>query len=108
MARGLNRGEVWLHRFAPPGKRRPVVILSRSSVIPFLHSVIVAPVTSTIRDLPSEVRLDVEHGMKGPCVISLDHVTTVHRADLLKQVATLPAEVMHKVCAALAVATGCG
>jgi mRNA interferase MazF len=107
MARRVARGDVWLHRFDAPDKRRPVVVLSRPEAIEYMHSVIVAPVTSRIRGLPSEVRLDVAHGMKGPCVVNLDHVQTVRQSDLRRFVASLPPEVMAQVCRALAVATGC-
>ena len=51
MAGGVNRGEIWLHTFAPPDKRRPVVVLSRQGVIALLHSVIVAPVDSSVTEI---------------------------------------------------------
>lgn len=72
-----------------------------------VRSVMVAPVTSTIRGLPSEVLIDTKHGLKHPSAINLDHVQTVRREDLKRYVSTLPAETMRRVCAALAVATGC-
>jgi len=49
----VNRGEIWLYEFKPPDKRRPVVVLSRAEVIPLLRTVMVAPITSTIRGAPS-------------------------------------------------------
>ncbi len=107
MARRLGRGEVWLHRFEQPDKRRPVVVLTRSSVIPFLESVLVAPITSTIRGLPSEVLLGLEHGMKGPCAVNLDNVRPVRKTDLEAYVATLPSPLMTSICTALQVAVGC-
>ena len=107
MARRVARGDVWLHRFAAPGKRRPVVVISRGAALEFMSTAIVAPITSTIRGLPSEVMLDVEHGMKGPCAVNLDHVQTVHQADLKRHVSTLPPAMMARICAALAVAVGC-
>jgi mRNA interferase MazF len=103
----VSRGDIWLHRFAAPDKRRPVVVLSRSDALEVLHSVIVAPVTSTIRGLPSEVVVGPEHGLKHGSAINLDHVQTVRREDLKRYVATLPPEIMRRVCAALAIATGC-
>lgn len=107
MARRLTRGDVYLHRFASPDKRRPVVVLSRQEAIDVLREVIVAPVTSTIRGLPSEVLLGAEHGLKGPCAANLDHVQTVRQADLVRHVTTLGPDVMDRLCEALAVATGC-
>ena len=96
-----------MFRFAPPDKRRPVVVIGRAEALEFMHTAMVAPITSTIRGLPSEVTLGVEHGLKGPCVINLDHVQTVQQDDLKRYVSTLPSEVMTRVCLALGVAAGC-
>lgn len=107
MARRIARGEIWLHRFAPPDKRRPVLVLSRQDAIDFTRDVMVAPISSTVRGLPSEVALGAEHGLKGPCAANLDHVQTVLQADLRHYVATLRPELMASVCRALAIAAGC-
>lgn len=104
----MNRGEIWLHTFAPPDKRRPVLILSRQSVIGLLRTVIVAPVTSTLRGLPSEVPVGIEEGLKHVSGVNLDHVQTVEQRDLRHFVGSLSPEKMEDVCRALAVATGCG
>ncbi len=58
MAGRIARGDVRLYRFAPPDKERPVVVLTRDSAIPYLATVTVAPITSTIRGVPSEVVLN--------------------------------------------------
>ncbi|PYU88177.1 MAG: PemK family transcriptional regulator, partial [Acidobacteria bacterium] len=55
----MKRGEIWLYTFSPPNKRRPVLILTRQEVIGLLNTVMVAPVTSTIRGAPSEVIVGV-------------------------------------------------
>ena len=107
MAAGVNRGEIWLYEFRPPNKRRPVVILTRQQVIPFLSTVMVAPVTSTIRGAPSEVLVGVEDGLKAPSAINLDHVQTVEKSRLRGFVGSLPAAKMTQLCQALAIATGC-
>ena len=107
MARRLTRGDVYLHRFAKPDKRRPVLVLSRPEAIEVLHEVMVAPITSTIRGIPSEVVLGSEHGMKVACAVNLDHVQTVRQADLRRHVTTLDAHVMQLICQALSIATGC-
>ncbi len=62
----IARGEIRLYRFAAPGKKRPAVVLTRNSSIAYLSTVTVAPVTSTIRGVPSEVVLNEENGMKAP------------------------------------------
>lgn len=107
MARRLTRGDVYLHRFGRPDKRRPVVVLSREEAIDVLHEVIVAPITSTVRGIPSEVVLGPEHGMTKVCAANLDHVQTVQKTDLRRYVATLDASVMRSICRALEIAVGC-
>ena len=107
MARRIARGEIWLHRFRAPDKRRPVVVLSRDDAISVIRSVIVAPITGTRRGLPSEVDLGVENGLKKPSAVNLDHVQTVQQADLVRYVSALDEKTMRRVCRALGIATGC-
>lgn len=103
----LRRGDIWQYRFKAPDKRRPVVILSRQEVLPLLHTALVAPITSTIRGLPSEVIVGVDEGLKNDSAINLDHVQTVEQRWLRRYVGTLGAVKMRQVCRALALATGC-
>ena len=107
VARIVNRGEIWTYRFHAPDKRRPVLILSRQEVIPLLHTVMVAPVTSTRRGAPSEVPVGIDEGLKRESAVNLDHVQTVERARLGSYVGSLSSAQMRRVCAALAIATGC-
>jgi mRNA interferase MazF len=107
MAEQVNRGEIWLYTFKPPDKRRPVLVLTRQEVIDLLSTVIVAPITSTIRGAPSEVLVGTEEGLKSPSAVNLDHVQTVERRQLVHFVGSLRREKMDAVCRALAVATGC-
>ena len=107
MAGTLRRGDIRLCRFAPPDKRRPVLVLTRDSSIGYLSTVTVAPITSTIRDAPSEVILDIEDGMKHRCAINLHNAVTVAQTRLGRRVAGLSAERMGDVCAALAFSLGC-
>jgi mRNA interferase MazF len=104
----LERGEIRLYRFPSPDKQRPVLILTRGSALGYLTRVTVAPITSTIRGVPSEVALGVEDGMKQPCAVNLHNVVTVARDGLGGRVAQLPADRMRQVCAALAFALECG
>lgn len=71
VARTLTRGDVHLYRFEQPDKQRPVLILTRDSAIGHLSTVTVAPISSTIRGVPSEVILGIEDGMKAPCAVNL-------------------------------------
>lgn len=107
MAREVNRGEIWRYRFKAPDKSRPVLVLTRQEVIGLLHTVMVAPITSTRRGAPSEVPVGPGEGLKQDSAVNLDHVQTVERARLVGYVGHLGVEKMRDVCRALAVATGC-
>jgi mRNA interferase MazF len=107
VAGGLTRGDVRLYRFSAPDKQRPVVILTRDSAIRYLSTVTVAPVTSSIRGVPSEVPLDEDDGMKGPCAINLHNTMTVSQHHMGKRVARLGTKRMSEVCAAIRFSMGC-
>jgi mRNA interferase MazF len=107
LAGRIERAEIRLYRFPEPDKERPVLVLTRSSAIPYLSRVTVAPITSTIRGVPSEVALGVEDGMRQPCAANLHNVVTVRRDALGRRVAQLSAIRMREVCAAVAFALGC-
>ena|SRR5215471_5691569 len=97
----MRRGEVRWYRFAQPDKRRPVVVLTRDSIIEYLGEVTVAPVPSTIRDIPSEVLLSPHDGMPGDCAINLDHVQTVSKGRVEALITTLSADKMAQMRQAL-------
>lgn len=107
MARRVERGQVRFYRFPPPDKQRPVLVLTRSSALRFLTRVTIAPISSTIRNSPSEVVLDVGDGLRQRCAVNLDHVMTVPRTGLGRWVASLSADTMARVCEALEFAVGC-
>jgi mRNA interferase MazF len=107
LAGRLNRGDVHLCRFASPDKQRPVLILTRNSAIDHLSTATVAPITSTVRDVPSEVILDVADGMKDRCAVNLHHAVTVSQGRLGRRVASLSHERMQQVCEALRFSLGC-
>ncbi len=107
MAGRLARGDVRLYRFLPPDKMRPVVVLTRDSAIAYLSTVTVAPITSVIRGVPSEIVLTEEDGMKAPCAVNLHNAVTVSQSRLGRRVAQLSSIRMGEVCAALRFALGC-
>ena len=107
MAGALERGDVRLYTFPAPDKLRPVLVLTRSSAIRYLARVTVAPITSSIRGVPSEVVLDVEDGVKQPCAVNLHNAVTVAKNGLGRRLARLSPEKMHSVCRALGFALGC-
>jgi len=107
MAGRVIRGDIWLYRFARPDKRRPVVILSRQAALDHLTTAIVAPVTSTIRGLPSEVRVGPADGLSRDSVVNLDHLYTVPKSDLRVHLGRLDPARLERVCEAINVALGC-
>jgi mRNA interferase MazF len=107
MARDVNRGDIWLYRFAPPDKRRPVLVLSRPAALRLIRTAIVAPITGARRGLPSEVPLGTEHGLKTASAANLDHLYTVPQSELRQWVGRLDPASMREVCRAAAVALGC-
>ena len=103
----LQQGSVvWADLPAPAG-RRPVVVLTRDSAIRYLPTVTVAPITSTIHGVPSEVVLSEDDGMKGRCAVNLHNAITVRLQRLGRRVAQLGQQRMNEVCAALRFSLGC-
>ena len=107
MAERLNRGEIWLLDLPRPDKRRPVLVLSRPSLIRLLHTVTVAAVTSTLRGAPTEVELGVDEGLSDTSCVNLCNLFTVHQRELRTFVGTVDREKMKDVCQALAIACAC-
>jgi len=107
MAGEVARGDVRLYEFAPPDKRRPVVVLTRDAAIRYLSTVTVAPITSTIRGVPSEVVLSEEDGMKRPCAVNLHSAITVAQQRLGRRVAQLGPQRISEIRAALRFSLGC-
>lgn len=103
-----QRGEVWWCELPEIG-RRPVVVLSRNAVIPRHRRALIAPCTTTIRELVSEVVLEPDDDpVPRACAVNLDSVESVSLAVLVHRLGRLSAARMRQVCAALAVAVDCG
>jgi mRNA interferase MazF len=103
----MNQGDVCWHTFRAPDKRRPVLILTRNSIIPYLSSVTVAPVTSTIRGIPSEVLLTPEEdGVAADCVVNADNIQTIQKSGLDGYITHLSLERMREVRSAVEFALG--
>ena len=101
------RGEVWWCEL-PEIPRRPVVVLSRDAAIPRLRRALIAPCTTTVRGLPSEVVLKPSDDPIGRrCVVNLDSVESVAVSLLVERVGRLSDTRMHQICAALSVAVDC-
>ena len=78
----MKHGEIRWYKFARPDKRRPVLILTRNSMLEYLGEVTVAPVTSMIRNIPSEVFLSKADGMPRDCAVNCDHLQTVSKGKI--------------------------
>ena len=107
VAAGIARGDVRLYQFARLDKRRPVVVLTRDQAISYLSTVTVAPITSTIRGVPSEVQLGESDGMKTPCAINLHNAVTVPQHRLGRRIAKVSLEKMEQVCFSIRFSLGC-
>ncbi|HSS32454.1 MAG TPA: type II toxin-antitoxin system PemK/MazF family toxin [Solirubrobacterales bacterium] len=102
----MTRGDIcWCD--LPDEGRRPALILTRGEAIPVLRRVLVAPITRTVRAIPTEVRLGEADGMPDECVATLDNVRQIPRSLLSDPITHLSGAQMHEVCRALAIATGC-
>ena len=97
----MQRGEICWYKFQAPNKKRPVLILTRDSILDYLGEVTVAPVTSTIRNIPSEVFLSADEGMKNDCVVNLDHIQTVSKKTIGKRLTSLSTIKMKSVSEAI-------
>ena|SRR5437762_4110525 len=107
MARRLSRGEIWLHVFKAPDKRRPVLIISRQALLDVLETATVVPITTTLRGAPTEVQLDIDDGLKETSCANLANIVTVRKTSLTRYVGVVRREKMHEVCRALVIASGC-
>ena len=103
----MNQGDVYWHTFRTPDKRRPVLILTRGSAISFLNGITVAPITTTIRGIPSEVVLTAaEDGMPADCAVNADNLQTVQKTGLSAHITHLSLDRMREVRAAIEFALG--
>ncbi|MDI6728078.1 MAG: type II toxin-antitoxin system PemK/MazF family toxin [Thermodesulfovibrionales bacterium] len=100
----MRRGEVRWYKFQNPDKKRPVVILTRNSILEYLGEVTVAPITSTIRDIPSEVILSQEDGMRNDCAINCDHIQTVSKSKIGSLITTLSKGKLNELSSAVSFA----
>lgn len=93
----MKRGEIRWYKFKSSDKKRPVLILTRDSVLEYLGEVTIAPTTSTVRDIPSEVFLSEHDGMKKDCAINFDHIQTVSKGKIGSLITTLSSEKLKQV-----------
>ncbi len=97
----MKRGEIRWYKFHAPDKKRPVLILTRDSVLEYFAEATVVPVTTTIRDIPSEVLLSKDDGVSKDCALNCDHLQTVAQSKIGSLITTLPNEKMAQVSQAV-------
>lgn len=102
----VAQGELWLME-APNAKRRPVLVVSRDEAIPVLNNVVVAPVTSTVRDIPTCIPLGPEHGLDRESVATFDNLTAVPKALLTTRLGGLGGNHRTMICTALEALADC-
>jgi mRNA interferase MazF len=93
----VKRGEIWWVELAAPAGRRPVLLLSRNEAYPVRQLVMVAPLTTRIRGIPSEVSLGDEDGVTRACVVNLDTIATIAKASLRERLTILTADKLKAV-----------
>jgi mRNA interferase MazF len=93
----MRRGEVWWAQLSGPAARRPVLLLTRNAAYEVRTSVIVAPLTTTIRDIPVEVRLGPQEGVPRECAVNLDEIQTIRKERLIRELTTLSPDLMGQV-----------
>ncbi len=102
----MNRGDVCWYTFKAPDKKRPVLILTRESAIAVLNSVTVAPITSTVRGIPTEVVLTTDDGLPGTCAANFDNLQTIPKSNIGDRIARLSSRRMRQAAAAVSFALG--
>ena len=102
----MRRGEVWWADLPAPAGRRPVVLLSRNEAYAVRELVTVAPITTRVRQIPTEVPLGPAEGLPKACVVNLDTITTIPRRALTELIGPLPPEKLTAVERALLFALG--
>ena len=99
-----HQGEIWWAE--AEDKRRPVLVVTRDEAVPVLTGIVVAPVTRTLRNIPTEVRLGDAEGLQVECAASFDNLQRIHRAALTERVGTLGPR-RSQICAALSALADC-
>jgi mRNA interferase MazF len=97
----MKHGEIRWYKFMLPDKKRPILILTRDSVLEYLEEVTIAPITTTVRNIPSEVFLSAADGMPKDCAVNCDHLQTVSKGKIGPLITSLPRTKMLDVARAI-------
>jgi mRNA interferase MazF len=102
----VAQGDLWLME-TPNGKARPVLVITRDAAIAVLNNVVVAPVTSTVRSIPTCLAVGSNEGIDRDSVASFDNLTAVPRSVLTRKLGALDTTRRHEICAALRASADC-
>jgi len=102
----VAQAELWLME-TPNRKRRPVLVVSRDEVIPVLNNVVVAPVTSTIRNIPTCIPVGPNEGIDHESVATFDNLAAVPKFVLSRRLGALGSDGRHRICDALSAIANC-
>ena len=99
-----RQGDIWWAE--AEDRRRPVLVVTRSEAIPVLNWILVAPVTRTVRGIPTEVHLDEDHGVDTPCAASFDNLQPIRKSFLTSRIGSLSFP-RREICRTLAAMADC-
>lgn len=102
----VAQAELWLME-TPNQKRRPVLIVSRDETIPVLNNIVVAPITSTLRDIPTCIPVGPEHGIDHDSVATFDNLAAIPKSVLTTRLGQLGIGGQRLICAALEALADC-
>lgn len=100
-----QQGEIWWAE--AQDKRRPVLVITRSEAVSVLATIVIAPVTRTVRSIPSEVPLGPRHGLSVECCASFDNLQPIRRTHLTERVGRLDSDELDQICRALSAMADC-
>lgn len=100
-----RQGEIWWAE--AQDKRRPVLVVTRNEAVPVLTSIVVAPVTRTVRDIPTEVPLGPDQGLPEDCAASFDNLQPIRRTFLTRRIGSLRIDETGEICRALEALADC-
>ena len=102
----MNRGDICWYTFKAPDKKRPVLVLTRESAIAVLNSVTIAPITSTVRSIPTELLLTKQDGVPHTCAANFDNLQTVSKSNIGERITRLTSRRMKEAATAVSFALG--
>jgi len=105
VTQAARQGEIWWAE--AEDKRRPVLVVTRSAAVPVLTWITVAPITRTVRHIPTEVALDERHGLPDPCAAAFDSLQPIRRSLLTQRVGELAVDQLGEICRALDALADC-